>query len=106
MYGNKVSGNQTATATGPGQYMVVVAPNHPILQGIPLDSQGRVKIWRDPYPEENAHLPPSGSPKPNYKYSWTYVDITTSIVAPATTILGLALFRLLEYAARRRAAAR
>jgi hypothetical protein len=92
MYGNKTSGNQTATTTGPNQYMLVVATNHPIMQGIPLDSQGRVKIWRDPYPEENAHLPPaSTSPKPNYKYSWTYVDIGEgkSVLAPATLVLGV-----------------
>jgi hypothetical protein len=89
LYGQKMSGNQTGTTTGDGQYMIVLATNHPIMQGIPLDSQGRVKIWRDPYPEENAHLPASGSPKPNYKYSWTYVDISTSIVAPGTTVIGL-----------------
>jgi hypothetical protein len=89
LYGNKTSGNQTATATGPNQYMLVVAANHPIMQGIPLNSQGRVKIWRDPYPEENAHLPAGGSPKVNYKYSWTWVDITTSIVAPGTTVIGV-----------------
>ena len=88
LYGNKTSGNQTSSSTGPGQYMVVVDPNHPIMQGIPLDSQGRVKIWRDPYPEENAHLP-AASPKLNYKYSWTWVDITTSTVAPGTTVIGL-----------------
>ena len=95
MYGNKVSGNQTSSSTGPSQYMVVVATNHPIMQGIPLDAQGRVKIWRDPYPEENAHLPAvnpniSGSaPKLNYKYSWTFVNIVQSTLAAGTTVLGL-----------------
>jgi hypothetical protein len=89
MYGNKTSGNQTSSGTGPGQYMVVVATNHPIVQGIPLDSQGRVKIWRDPYPEEDAHLPATGEPKVNYKYSWTWVDITTSTIAPGTVVIGL-----------------
>ena len=36
--------------------MKVLLPNHPIMQGIPLDAQNRVKIWRDPYPDENAHV--------------------------------------------------
>ena len=90
MYGQKTSGNQTSSSTGDIQYMIVVNTNHPIMQGIPLDSLGRVKIWRDPYPEENAHLPPSSTtPKLNYKYSWTWVNISTSVVAPGTTVLGL-----------------
>src|SRR5262245_32016411 len=90
MYVNKTSGNQTGTTPGDGQYMVVVNTTHPIMQGIPLDSQGRVKIWRDPYPEENAHLP-TDAPKLNYKYSWTYVQINPgpSAPAPGTIILGL-----------------
>ena len=55
LYGTKTdSSNKGATA---GQYMKVLLPNHPIMQGIPLDAQNRVKIWRDPYPEENAHVP-------------------------------------------------
>src|SRR5262245_3186507 len=92
MYVNKTSGNATGTTPGDGQYMVVVDTTHPIMQGIPLDPQGRVKIFRDPYPEENAHLPPANtSPKLNYKYSWTWVQISGSASAPApgTVILGL-----------------
>jgi hypothetical protein len=92
MYGNKSgnSGNDTGTAAGPDQYMLALQPNHPIMQGIPLDSQGRVKIWRDPYPEENAHLP-TGVTKLNYKYSWTAVDINPgkATVAPGTTVIGV-----------------
>ena len=79
-------------AQGASQYMVVIAPNHPIMEGIPLDSQGRVKIFRDPYPEEGAfpagvgsHTPPGG--KPNYEYAWT--TINASQAAPGTTIIGL-----------------
>ena len=87
MYGNKTSGNDTGTATGPDQYMLVREPNHPIMQGIPLDAQGRVKIWRDPYPEENAHVPTGA--KVNYKYSWTSVDIVLSTVASGTTVIGV-----------------
>ena len=45
------SGNITDTSPTPGgQYMKVTAEgkSHPILQGIPLDSQDRIKIIRDP----------------------------------------------------------
>lgn len=88
MYGLKSSGNDTFTAPGDIQYMKVVAPNHPIMQGIPLDAQGRVKIWRDPYPEENAHIPAGG--KLNYKGSWTRVSTNgTTVVAAGTVIIGL-----------------
>ncbi len=79
-------------AQGASQYMVVVAPNHPIMQGIPLDALGRVKIFRDPYPEEGAfgiglgsHTPPTG--KPNYEYAW--VTINASQAATGTTVIGL-----------------
>ncbi len=77
---------------GASQYMVVAAPNHPIMQGIPLDSQGRVKMFRDPYPEEGAfptgvgaHTPSGG--KPNYEYAWTTID--AALAAPGTTVIGL-----------------
>ncbi len=57
-----------------------------------MDAQGRVKIWRDPYPEENAHVPSGG--KINYRYSWLAVDLnpnltSPTVVAPGTTVLGL-----------------
>ncbi|MEO6034854.1 MAG: hypothetical protein ABIQ35_06340 [Verrucomicrobiota bacterium] len=70
---------------GASQYMVVIATNHPIMQGIPLDAQGRVKIFRDPFPEENSHVPLGG--KPNYEYAWTTID--ASLAAPGTTVIGL-----------------
>jgi hypothetical protein len=70
---------------GGSHYMKVIAPNHPIMQGIPLDAQGRVKIFRDIYPEENAHVPPAG--KPNYEYRWC--SIPASNAAPATTVIGV-----------------
>ena len=69
----------------PSQYMVVVAPNHPIMQGILLDAQNRVKIFRDPFPDENAHVPPTG--KPNYEYAWTTMNASQK--AAGTTIIGL-----------------
>jgi hypothetical protein len=79
-------------AQGASQYMVVIAPNHPIMQGIPLDSQNRVKIFRDPYPEEGAfgiglgsHTPPTG--KFNYEYAWT--TISNALAAPGTVVIGL-----------------
>jgi hypothetical protein len=59
---------------------------HPIMQGIPLDSQDRIKIWRDPYPEENAHVPSGG--KKNWRYAMAPVNIPSSVVAPGTTVLG------------------
>lgn len=68
-----------------GQYMKVLAPDHPIMQGIPLDAEGRVKIVRDPYPEENAHIPPGGKPNFEYNFPLQWVDNA----APATTVLGV-----------------
>jgi len=87
--GGTSSANITDTSTPPGgQYMKVTAEGkgHPILQGIPLDSQDRIKIFRDPYPEENAHVPPSG--KKNYQYSWTTID-AAGAVGTGTKVLGL-----------------
>jgi hypothetical protein len=79
-------------AQGASQYMVVIAPTHPIMQGIPLDEQQRVKIFRDPYPEEGAfgiglgsHTPPAG--KYNYEYAWT--TINADLAAPGTVVIGL-----------------
>ena len=93
LYSNKSSGNSGLTGGGgvsgaPGLYMRVVNPTHPIMQGIPLDAQGRVKMWRDPYPEENLHNNPGG--KVNYEISWTCVDInpTKSVPAPGLNIIG------------------
>lgn len=91
MYGLKNSGDTTfnaAATPGDVQWMKVVAPNHPIMQGIPLDAQGRVKIWRDPYPEENAHIATGG--KVNYLGSWLRVTTNgTTVVAAGTQIIGL-----------------
>jgi hypothetical protein len=62
--------NETTGGIGATKYMKVVNPTHPIMQGIPLDAQGCVRIFRDKYPEETAHLPSGGSPKANYEYRW------------------------------------
>src|SRR5205807_10581945 len=56
LYGNKTSANLGLSA---GLYMKVLAPNHPIMQGIPLDAQGRVKIFREAYPEATLHNAPA-----------------------------------------------
>lgn len=77
--------NQTTGAGGANRYMKVLAPNHPIMQGIPLDAQGRVKIFREPYPEEDSHVPPGG--KSNYEYRWCTQNFTNA--APCTTVLGV-----------------
>lgn len=92
LYANKSSGNNTTTNTA-NLYMKVVNPNHPIMQGIPLDAQGRVKMYRDPYPEELAHGPRAEgltAGKLNYEVGWTYVDCSAgkSISAPGLDILG------------------
>jgi hypothetical protein len=87
--GGTTSGNITDTSAPPGgQYMKVTAvgKSHPILQGIPLDSQDRIKIFRDPYPEENAHVPLTG--KKNYEYSWTAID-AAGADGTGTKVLGL-----------------
>jgi hypothetical protein len=92
LYGNKTSAN-LGLANNPGLYMKVMAPNHPIMQGIPLDANGRVKIFRDPYPEENLHIDVAPNPagKPNYEISWTAVDCseTKSVPAPGLNIIGV-----------------
>jgi hypothetical protein len=69
------------------QYMKVTAAGkiHPIMQGIPLDALDRVKVMRDPYPEENAHVPAGG-----YR-NWEY-DYPIQLVgneAACTTVLGV-----------------
>ncbi len=84
MYNN---GSESGDAYGPGagQYMKVVAPDHPIMQGIPLDAEGRVKVIRDMYPEENANIPPGGHP--NYEYDYPVQNVANA--APGTTVLGV-----------------
>jgi len=85
MYSNGSQSNDPNQGTPATHYMKIVNTNHPITKGIPLDAQGRVKIFRDPYPEENAHVPPAG--KLNYEYRWC--SIPASNAAPGTTVLGV-----------------
>lgn len=88
LYSNKSSANLDLSKS-PGLYMKVVAPEHPIMKGIPLDSEGRVKIFREPYPEETLFNAQGG--KSNYEISWTAVDCSEnkSVAAPGLTILGV-----------------
>lgn len=81
------NGSQSGDESGPSasQYMYVLQPDHPIMKGIPLDDKGRVKLIRDPYPEESAHIPPGGFP--NYEY--TYAAQNVENAAPATTVIGV-----------------
>ena len=73
--------DQTQGAT---KFMKVLNPNHPILQGIPLDQAGCVKIFRDAYPRENQNVPPAGFA--NYEYRWC--TQATAAAASGTLVLG------------------
>ena len=66
MYNNGSQSSDLTQAQTTNKYMKVVAPNHPIMQGIPLDAQGRVKIWRDKLPEEAKYIPIGG--RDNYTF--------------------------------------
>jgi hypothetical protein len=98
LYANKNnnSANWSPTTAGYSPYMKVLLPNHPIMQGIPLDAQGRVKIIRSPYPSEGAFVPPGGLT--NYPPSWTTVDIGEGKAVPTT---GLQIIGVLDTATNR-----
>jgi hypothetical protein len=89
MYSHRSVGNRTSPTTD-GLFMRVMDTNHPIVQGIPLDSQGRVQIFRSPYPNENAHVLSSGG-LPNYQISWCCANIASgqSIPAPGLDVIGV-----------------
>jgi hypothetical protein len=74
-----------STAPAATKYMKVIAPDHPIMAGIPLDSQGRVKIFREPYPDEELHVPVGG--KRNFEYRWC--TQAKADAAAGTTIIGV-----------------
>jgi len=67
------------------KYMKVIAPDHPIMKGIPLDAQGRVKIFRDAYPGEESHVPTGG--KRNFEYRWCTQAVADA--AAGITVLGV-----------------
>ena len=87
--------NDEGSQGGTNQYMKVLLPNHPIMQGIPLLPDGTVKIFRDPYPEEGgtpgylgplgAHTPVGG--KRNYEYAWNAIN--ASQAASGTQVIGV-----------------
>jgi hypothetical protein len=86
MYAGQNSSDPNESSTPPAtKYMKVVDPNHTILQGVPLDAQGRIKIFRDAYPEENAQVPTGG--KKNYEYRWC--TQVAADKAAGTTVLGV-----------------
>ncbi len=86
MYNGQNSNDPNESSSPPAsKYMTIVATNHPIVQGIPLDAEGRVKIFREPYPDENAHVPMGG--KANFEYRWCTQAVADA--APGTTILGV-----------------
>ena len=93
MYGNSgtsdANGANAFPVPGPIQYLKVTAAGkaHPIMAGIPLDAQDRVKVFRERYPEENAHVPTGG--KANYQFYIPFVDVTVSTVPSGTTVLAV-----------------
>jgi hypothetical protein len=91
LYGNRNnnSGN-LSTLGGDYQYMKVLLPNHPIMQGIPLVASTTdtnriyVKFIRDRYPNENLHvLTPGGLL--NYQVSTAWVGLQVLGVLAANT---------------------
>ena len=86
MYNGTASNDPNESSTPPAtKFMKVLTPDHPILAGIPLDAQGRVKIFREPYPEEELHVPAGG--KRNFEYRWcTQVKADA---ASGTTVLAV-----------------
>ena len=95
-YSNYGANHGNMANTG-GDYlkMKIVDPNHPIMKGIPLDANGCVKIYRDPYPNENAHvLAPigaAGGGLANYQISTAWVDISDGkcVPAPGLHVIGV-----------------
>jgi hypothetical protein len=86
MYTGTASSDPNEGSTPPAtKYMKVIAPDHPILKGIPLDAQGRVKIFRDRFPQEELHVPTGG--KKNYEYRWC--TQVAADAAPCTTVLAV-----------------
>jgi len=87
---NGGSDDTAGTTLSTNQWMRVTAAGklHPILQGIPLDANDCVKIYRDPYPEEvvgSSHVPANGNPL----WQWDIPLQWVANAAPCTTVLGL-----------------
>jgi hypothetical protein len=74
--------NESQDAT---RFMRVLQPDHPIFKGIPLDPEGRVKIFREPTPSEEAHVPAGGFR--NHEYRWCTQNAADAAVG--TVVLGV-----------------
>jgi hypothetical protein len=86
MYNGQNSNDPNESSSPPAtKYMKVINPDHPIMKGIPLDAQGRIKIFREPYPGEDSHVPTGG--KKNFEYRWCTQAVADK--AAGTTILGV-----------------
>jgi hypothetical protein len=87
MYYGGASDDLSGQTLSTNQWMKVTAAGklHPILQGIPLDANDCVKIYRDPYPEEFSHTPTGGNPL----WQWDIPIEPVEDAAPGTTVLGL-----------------
>jgi hypothetical protein len=88
MYNNGTQSDDDSGQTlSTNQWMKVTAAGklHPIMQGIPLDANDCVKIYRDPYPEEFTRTPAGGNPL----WQWDIPFQFVANAAPATTVLGL-----------------
>ena len=87
MYSGTTLDDNHYTTVGTNQWMKVTAAGavHPILLGIPTNADGCIKIVRDPYPEESAHLPVGANAL--YEYDVPFVPVANA--APGTTVLGL-----------------
>ncbi|MEK7685051.1 MAG: hypothetical protein AAB466_06490 [Verrucomicrobiota bacterium] len=86
MYNGQASSDPNEGSSPPAtKYMKVLAPDHPIMAGIPLDAQGRVKIFRERYPDEELHVPTGG--KKNFEYRWCTQAVADK--AAGTTVLGV-----------------
>lgn len=86
LYAGQNSNDPNESSSPPAtKYMKVVDPDHPIMKGIPTDAQGRVKIFREPYPGEESHVPTGG--KRNFEYRWCTQAVADR--AAGTTVLGV-----------------
>ncbi|MBM3832623.1 MAG: hypothetical protein FJ403_05000 [Verrucomicrobia bacterium] len=86
MYNGTQSTDPNEAGSPPAtKYMKVIAPDHPIMAGIPLDAQGRVKIFREPYPDEERFVPTGG--KKNFEYRWC--TQAKADAATGVTVLGV-----------------
>lgn len=86
MYNGTSSNDPNEASTPPAsKYLKVLVPDHPIFKGLPLDAQGRIKIFREPYPAEESKVPTGG--KKNFEYRWCTQAVADA--AAGTTVLAV-----------------